>query len=119
MDYFLLGRFVFFFCPFSSGGGGRQNKTNSPPRDEQKQFRTYQLAKELVREARTLKLKGELRNQLERASLSVALNLTEGSAKVGKERVRFFTMAMGSLREIQAIFDIIDAADLVAKADVV
>ena len=74
-----------------------------------KNFRTYQLAKQLYKEGQTLKLKGAMKDQFERASLSVVLNLAEGSAKQGPDRKRFFTIAMGSLRETQACLDIIDS----------
>jgi hypothetical protein len=44
-----------------------------------KNFRTYNMALELYRKGQDLPLKGELRDQFERASLSVVLNLAEGS----------------------------------------
>jgi four helix bundle protein len=82
-----------------------------------KNFRTYQMALELYREGKKLELKGEIRDQLERASLSVVLNLAEGSAKMGqKERRRFFTIAMGSLRETQACLEI-NNSGLLDKVD--
>ena len=42
-------------------------------------FRTFQLAKALYRETKNLRLKGAMRDQLERASLSIATNLAEGA----------------------------------------
>ena len=81
-------------------------------------FRTFQLAKELHWEIKKLKLRGELRDQLERASLSVAANLAEGSGKSGsKERRRFFRIAMGSLRESQALLEIAEQESLRPLAD--
>ena len=44
-------------------------------------FRTYELAVEVHRVCETLRLKGELKNQLHRATSSVVLNLAEGAAK--------------------------------------
>jgi four helix bundle protein len=42
-----------------------------------------------------------------RASSSVVLNLSEGSGRTtAADRRRFFGIAFGSLREVQAIFDI-------------
>ncbi|MGE3387240.1 MAG: four helix bundle protein [Bdellovibrionales bacterium] len=80
-------------------------------------FRTYQLAKELFHATQSLKVTGEVRDQLKRASLSIVLNLAEGSGKDGKDRVRFFKIAFGSLRETQALLDILNEKDLEAKAD--
>ena len=81
-------------------------------------FRTFQMAKELHVEIKKLKLKGELRDQLERASLSIATNLAEGSEKMGiKDRKRFFLIAMGSLRESQALLEIADLQALSGMAD--
>ena len=69
-----------------------------------KNFRTFQIAVEFYRAAKTLPLKGELKDQLNRASLSIALNLAEarGRATV-KDQKRFFNIAFGSLREVQGI----------------
>jgi len=83
-----------------------------------KNFRTYQLAKELFHEVKTMKATGPMRDQLDRASLSIVLNLAEGSAKKGyKDRKKFFVIALGSLREVQAIMDLTDQNELVEKSD--
>ena len=83
-----------------------------------KQFRTYQLAKELFHDLKVLKVNAVMRDQLDRASLSIVLNLAEGSAKATiKDRRKFFVIAMGSLRESQAILDLIDNKVLVEKTD--
>ena len=83
-----------------------------------KTFRSYQLAKELYREVKALKLRGALRDQLTRASLSICLNLAEGTDRAStKDRTRFFRMAFTSLREVQAIIDIEQITPLDHKAD--
>jgi hypothetical protein len=48
-----------------------------------------------------------------RASASVALNLAESAAgrRTDKERIRFFTISMGSLRECQAILELENIQD--------
>ena len=70
-------------------------------------FRSYQMAKELHAICKTLPVHGEERDQLHRAALSVCLNLAEGSGKFSiKDQRRFYTIALGSLREVQALLDI-------------
>ncbi len=70
-------------------------------------FRTYQLALQLYRACKPIALLGHLKDQLRRASSSVALNLSEGSAKpTRKDRMRFYAIAFGSLREVQTIIDL-------------
>jgi four helix bundle protein len=72
-----------------------------------KQFRTYQLAIAFHHECRKLVLPAYLKNQLLRAASSVALNLSEGSAKpTRKDQARFYFIALGSLRECQAALDL-------------
>ena len=84
-----------------------------------KNFRCYQMAKELYKAIQTEPLKGESRDQMVRASLSVCLNLIEGSARpTAKDRKRFFYLALSSLREVRAISDLHDLETTVTKADV-
>ena len=72
-----------------------------------KNFRTYQLAVEFYKKSRNSNLKGNLRNQFDRASSSIVLNLAEGSGKFSsKDKCRFYKIAFGSLRECQSILTI-------------
>jgi four helix bundle protein len=48
-----------------------------------------------------------LRDQLVRASSSVALNVAEGSGRFGRDRVQHYRIAYGSARESLAILNII------------
>jgi len=81
-------------------------------------FRTYQLALELAKESRSLSLKAPYRDQFNRAVLSIPLNLAEGSAKTSKaDRKRFYEIALGSLREVQALIDILELQQLAPTAD--
>lgn len=74
-----------------------------------KNFRTYDLAVQLYKLCEKLSAPDYLRNQLSRASSSVVLNLAEGTAKPSqKEKVRFYSIAFGSLRETQSILDLLD-----------
>ena len=67
-------------------------------------FRTYQLALELYRETKTVKLPYHLKDQLLRASSSVCRNLAEVSAKpTEKDRAKFYAITLGSCREVQAV----------------
>jgi len=79
-----------------------------------KNFRTYQLAMELYKKGRLLKFGStNFQDQFERASLSIVLNLAEGEGKVTtKDRRKFFVIAMGSLREVQACLEIIEHQEL-------
>ena len=70
-------------------------------------FRTYDLAVQFYRLSRTLTLRGAIKEQFERAALSIPLNLAEGRAKpTRKDQLRFFTIALGSLRECQSILEL-------------
>ena len=73
-----------------------------------KNFRTLNSAVEFYHLAQQLPLKKHLKDQLDRASLSIALNLAEGRARKNvTDQKRFFNIAFGSLREVQAILLII------------
>ncbi len=83
-----------------------------------KNFRTYQLARSLYQECRSVKLTGCHKDQFDRAILSIILNLAEGSGKLTrKDRRRFYSMALGSLREVQALMDIHNYNQLFKSAD--
>jgi four helix bundle protein len=72
-------------------------------------FRSYQLAVQLYKDCKPIKAQSHIKDQLSRATLSVVLNLAEGSAKpTPKERKRFYSIAFGSLRETQAILTILE-----------
>ena len=81
-------------------------------------FKTYQLAVNFYRNSHKLHLKEPLKNQFQRASLSIILNLAEGSAKpTAKDRKKFYRISLGSLREVQAILSIVDHISLIKEAD--
>src|SRR5258708_6257943 len=72
-----------------------------------KDFRAFQMAKEFHWGCKTLRVSQYLRDQLLRASASVALNTAEGSGKTtAPEQRRFYAIALGSLRECEAILEI-------------
>ena len=72
-----------------------------------KNFRTYNLAVQFYRSTQSLTVTGALRDQLDRAASSIALNLAEGSGRrTVKDKSHFFRIALGSLRECRTILDL-------------
>src|SRR3954463_11476005 len=70
-------------------------------------FRSYQLAVKLYKDCKLVILPGDLKNQMMRAASSVALNLSEGNGRrTKKDREKYFTYAMASTRELQAMLDL-------------
>jgi len=83
-----------------------------------KEFRSLNIAIEQYRQIKSLRLKGEIRSQIQRAAMSVALNLSEGNAKLTqKDRVRFFNIAYASQKEVQTILLIMGNQRLSNSAD--
>ena len=71
----------------------------------------YQLVKRL-------NLKGEVRDQANRAALSVCLNLSEGNAKsTSKAKRNFFNIAYASQQELRTLLLIENINRLYNKAD--
>lgn len=72
------------------------NKTN---------FRTFNLATEFYEKAKEMRFKKKfLQDQFDRALLSIVLNLAEGTAKpTVRDRRKFYYIALGSFREVQAL----------------
>jgi four helix bundle protein len=74
-----------------------------------KNFLTYTWALEFYREVVKIKTNNILKDQLQRAALSVVLNLAEGAGRWSrKDQTRFYRMALGSFREVEACLDIIN-----------
>jgi len=86
-----------------------------------KNFRTYQLALQFYKKADRIKISNRLlRDQYQRALLSIVLNLAEGSGK-GRtnDRRRFYEIAMGSLRETQALLTVLEEKELLNESDII
>ena len=60
---------------------------------------------------------GDLVDQLRRATLSVPLNIAEGSGKFSREAVRFYTIARGSALECAAVLDALEAMAVFDEPD--
>ena len=61
---------------------------------------------------------GALRDQLDRASVSIVLNLAEGAGRrTPRDKAHFFTIARGSSTECAAILDLLLARGLLAPSD--
>ncbi len=69
-----------------------------------KNLRTHQLAVQFYQTTRSKRLPCGLQAQLVRAASSAALNLAEGyGRRTAPDRLHFFQMAFGSIRECQSI----------------
>lgn len=82
-----------------------------------KDFRAYQLSVQFYKVCEKVRGPIHLRDQLLRSSSSITLNLAEGSEGASlQNRRRFYRIAMGSLRESQAILDLMPESELQANA---
>jgi four helix bundle protein len=73
-----------------------------------KSFRSYHQSVAFFKSCRKVKGSLHLNDQLLRAASSITLNLAEGSERgTDPDQRRFFRMAMGSIRECQAILDLL------------
>ena len=83
-----------------------------------KNFRTLNLAIAFYQEAKDLKLPQVMRDQFQRALLSIPLNLSEGSAKpTRRDRKKFYSIALGSFREVETILKLSGEEQLLEKSD--
>lgn len=81
-------------------------------------FRTLTLAIDFYKKAKDLKLRSSLKDQYDRALLSIVLNLSEGNAKpTPKDRRKFFYIALGSMREVQTLLQLTDETILLHDSD--
>ena len=67
-----------------------------------------------------ISLKAAAKDQLDRASTSIPLNIAEGNGKFSfKDRARFFEMARGSALECAACLDLLHVRKLASKEQVI
>lgn len=84
------------------------------------EFQVYQIAKQYFWRCKELKISYFLQDQLLRASSSIVLNLAEGSGRqTPADQKRFYGVALGSLRECQAIVALerIEDVELIQLSD--
>ena len=75
-------------------------------------FRIYAASVKFYQLCKRLPLPPELKSQLARASSSVSLTLAEGYGRIyPREKIRFYRISLGSLRECQAVFALAEITD--------
>ena len=83
-----------------------------------KSFRTLDLAIDFYKECEKINLTGPMKNQFERASLSIVLNLSEGHGKpTAKDKRKFYFISYGSLKETNALLQLAGITKLNKKVD--
>lgn len=84
-----------------------------------KNFKTFDLALEFYRECQKLKITDKtIKDQFNRASLSIVLNISEGCGRITeKDRRKFYSIAFGSLREVQCLLMIMEQKRLLTDSD--
>jgi four helix bundle protein len=106
------------FPPRSPADTPGTDSTFAPLLDAER-LDVYQLALDFQRVANSLPLRtqGTLRNQLERASVSIVLNIAEGAGRRSpQDKCRFYSIARGSATECAAILDLIRRRGLASEA---
>ena len=103
--------------------GGERDSARSEPQLEHERLEVYHLGLKLHAEACGLLPRREnrtIRDQLERASLSIVLNIAEGAGRrSSRDKRRFYEIARGSTTETAAIIDVISARNLAPQAQCV
>lgn len=84
-------------------------------------FKTFQVALSFYQKCEKIEIKNKnIRDQFERASLSIILNISEGYGRATeKDRRRFYTIAFGSLRETQCLLKVMNQHQLYQESDAV
>ena len=90
---------------------------------QQSTFEALELALELCRNIRLVlgsvgRKDPKLADQIRRATQSVALNLSEGRGRIGKDRVQIWRIAFGSAEEVETALRVAEAMGLLGPADV-
>jgi four helix bundle protein len=98
---------------------GSDAPDSAAPRLDFERLDVYRVAVEFHALASSLRLpagRRELRDQLDRAALSIVLNTAEGGGRTGAaDKARFYAMARGSAMECAALFDLLGNLALVPR----
>ena len=81
-------------------------------------FRTLNLAMKFHEECQKMTFANYvLKNQFERALLSISLNLAEGSGRLSaKDKRKFYSIALGSLKEVQCLLKIMNETEKIKNS---
>jgi len=90
---------------------------------DHEKLKVYQLALEFNKYAHQicskLDSRSDIRNQLDRASNSIVLNIAEGNGKYSKkDKCRYFDISLGSSFESAGCLDILSIRNIVSNADI-
>jgi four helix bundle protein len=93
------------------------------PRFDHEKLNVYQASLKFVawatKQMAEIQAKAAIKDQLDRASTSVPLNIAEGNGKFGiRDRCRYLDFARGSALECAACLDVLVAKGLVDIADI-
>ena len=91
------------------------------PQLDANKLHVYNVALELHTQCATLvaQLNRIVKDQLERASLSVVLNIAEGGGRRSRrDKARYYAIARGSATEVAALLDVLDRRRLASPAAV-
>jgi four helix bundle protein len=89
---------------------------------DHEKLKVYQLALEFNKYAHQICSKldssSDIRNQLDRASNSIVLNIAEGNGKYSKkDKCRYFDISLGSSFECAGCLDILSVRDLISNEE--
>jgi len=89
---------------------------------DHEKLKVYQLSLEFNKYAHQicskLDSRSDIRNQLDRASSSIVLNIAEGNGKYSKkDKCRYFDISLGSSFECAGCLDILSVRDLISNQE--
>jgi four helix bundle protein len=90
---------------------------------DHEKLKVYQLALEFNKYANKicskLQARSDIRNQLDRASNSIVLNISEGNGKYSKkDKCRYFDISIGSSFECAGCLDILSVRNVITNEEV-
>jgi len=94
--------------------GSSSSSSSSSSSRQPHRFEAYEVALEIIRGLRPVlealkKQDRELEKQGRRAAASIALNLSEGNRRLGRDKTHHFSIAAGSANELLAVLEVSEA----------